>query len=253
MSQELEELFTSEQLEKMGMKKKPAIVEDVVYESDVELLEAKKQELTKYENFKIENEEGFLTASALLVKCKDSIKEISKRLAVALEPFKQKKRELDEQIKKTKEPYEVVSAGLEAMKDKMDELVLGYHKKISEEIAKKQLLADQKFEKDQEKAEKKAEKLGVQVQAPVATVYKKPDTFKATGLQIKTLQTYSIPGFILNGTPMPNAVLTRSNEKLHVIPDQYWILDTKALGQAHKAKGCIIPGTIHSEKKITAR
>lgn len=250
----LDQLFTPEEMEKMNLSEDGSTVtaqEEKL--TDDKLLEVKKLEIASLEDFKIEGQEGFVVAGKLLARTKDSIKEVKKRLEAALQPLKDRKAEIDQDIKKAKEPYEVVLSGLDAMEKRMSQLVLDYNAKLEAERLKLQAIEDKKFEKNLAKSEKEAEKQGTTVQIPQHKQITRTSAHQAFGVQIKTYQTFTIPKVIIQGAVLPNASLKRTNPALREIPDQYWVLDTKGLAQAHKAKGCEIPGTIHATKSGTAR
>ena len=246
------QLFTDEELQAMGLDATQATTQEVETIPDAELLVVKKQEVAEYRDIKIESQEGLTTAGTLLVKCKTSIKEIKARLEAAVEPFKQEKKSLDAKIKTTSEPYQVVMAALEAMRERMDALILGYNKRLRAQIAEQQRKEDEKFEKKVEKAIEKSEAKGMPVVMPKAKVIEAPNLYKEIGVQVRKLQTYTIPGVIVEGKEIGEANLRRTNPKLAEIPDCYWVLDTKGLAQAHRSKGCEIAGTIHTVKEITA-
>jgi len=88
---------------------------------------------------------------------------------------------------------------------------------------------------------------------PMHKVIEPVNVHKEFGISIRKLQTYNIKGVVIEGTPLQTVDLTRANPLLKDIPDEYWMLDTKALAVAHRQKNCEIRGTTHTQKEITAR
>ena len=215
------------------------------------LLEAK-EFADSQKDFQVGSEGGLAVAASLLAQAKDRIKKIKAAIEQAIQPCKEIKRELDSQMKELKIPYEVALEALEAVASSMNRKVLEFNRQLENKRLAAQAELDRKFEKDQMAAIAESVERQVAPAMPTHTVLAKVDTNKEFGIQIRRLQTYNIPGVVIEGTPIPNAILNRTNKALQDIPNNYFVLDVKALAQAHRSKNCVIPGTQHAVKEITA-
>lgn len=220
--------------------------------NELMVLDADEKTLIKQvEQFKIEGADGLTTAAHFLKKAKDSIKALKEKIKDETEGLKERIDLLKEEIQKISEPYLVAIEAMQAVEKRMNQLTTNYYAELDAARIKAQIEADKIHAKEQEKENKIAERTG---SAPVFLPQTKIEapSLKGTGIAVKSYQTYSIPGIVSNGEILGNPDLSRCNKKLQEIPDEYWILDLKKIGNAHKMASCKIPGTVHSVKRSAA-
>ena len=115
----------------------------------------------------------------------------------------------------------------------------------AEKAAKQQQLADEKYQRQLEKAEAKAE-AGQAVTMPVPTVVPTPqktietDAGKVTFVKHKS---FDIPGVGIFGGQMMSDPPTRSHPGCEGIPDDYFVLDVQRIAKVYRAGGSV-PGCV---------
>jgi len=226
---------------------------ELIPEPDQAVIADTKKWIKTQSEFRLKDAAGLPLAAELLAAAKDKIKEIKKSLEATVAPFKQEKRELDAKIKTVQAPYNVVLEGLDAIASRMNRMVLDFNRELENKRIKEQAKLDRKFEKSFEREVKKSEAQNTPMTMPMHKVIEPVNVHKEFGISIRKLQTYNIKGVVIEGTPLQTVDLTRANPLLKDIPDEYWMLDTKALAVAHRQKNCEIRGTTHTQKEITAR